>query len=459
MRKTLVLAVLALMVLASLPLAQAADSGDSKWTFNGELRTREEHLQNYSDFDDNANDLVDFMPYRARIGMNGQLSNNVMVGLAVQSFGVWGFNGDPRQSSSFPPTQQNFTTSPEQTTLYLGNVTLNHFIGNNFSVTVGRQEHMEGTGLIFGNEEFYNGTVYDGATGQWKFKNWELTGLAYIVREGFDPTTFFTPPCTTCGSEDTRVWGATGHLHFDLGKAKTNLDVYAYDLYDGVPASPAGKPDFVTYGGHWWRPVDNKADAKAFPVDWNAEIALQNGHVRDSATNASSRLTGSIIDLSAGWNIAGGNMVHRFFVGAIEESGDKDLTDNKIKGWSDLFMSVHGRFGGADFFGSNFAAHSAGITAWRAGYVGSMKDGKHKFGATFWSFMPTEDKLTTGLGTVKVDDYGTEIDLGYKYQYTDNVYFGAGVAELSPKDGLTGGAGAPNDSVFRAVGVLDVKWK
>jgi hypothetical protein len=462
MRKTLVLAVLALLVLASLPLAQAADSGDAKWTFDGQFRIREEHLENYADFNNNgANDTIDFMPYRALLGVNGQLSNNISMKFQFQSFGVLGFNGDPRQSSSFPPTQQEFTTSPESTNLYQAAVTLNHFIGNNFSVTAGRQEHMEGNGLIFGNEEFYNGTVYDGAIGTWKFKKWELTGLGFIINEGFDPATFGTFTCGTCGSEDKRVWGATGHLHFNVAKTKTDLDVYAYDFYDGMTVvTGVDKPHFNTYGGHWWRMVKTTKDAKEFPLDWSVEAAVQEGHLHEAVTNTSFQLTGAIFDGSVGWNFASGkDMVHRVYIGATSESGDKDLTDNKIKGWTDLFMSVHNRFGAADFFGSNFGQYNAGITAGKVGYVGSMRDGKHQFGITFWSFMPTEDKIKVAPGTtVKVKDYGTEIDAGYKYHYTDNVTFGVGVASLSPKDGLTGGSPNPNDAVLRAVGMLDVKF-
>jgi len=477
MRKMLLLAVLAVLVLASLPVAQAEEMGTGKWTFNGQLRTREEHLENYADFDNNGatTDLVDFMPYRANIGVHGQLANNVSLAFSFQSFGAWGFNGDPRQSSSFPPNQQSFTTSPESSTLYQGNVVLDKFIGDSFKLTAGRQEHMEGTGLIFGNEEFYNGTVYDGFDGEWKFKKWELTGVAFIINEQFggglvngplNPVTPGLPVCTNCGSEDTRVWGATGHLHFGK-KMKSDLDVYAYDAYDGVAGNPApvppattlGKPHFQTYGGHWSRVVKTQADAKAGHLDWNLEIAVQSGDITDSTNNNQINTSGAIIDGSVGWNFGGGKTVQRVYIGATRESGDDDLTNNKVDGWTDLFMSVHGRFGAADFFGSNFSAHAAGITAWKAGYTASLKDGKHTFGAALWSFMPTEDSIDTGAGTVKVEDYGTEIDLGYKYRYTDNVTFGAGIAQLSPDDGLTGGSGAPDDAVLRAVGVLDVKFK
>ncbi|MBI3448948.1 MAG: alginate export family protein [Acidobacteria bacterium] len=461
MRKTLVLAVLAVLVLASMPLAQAADSGEGKWTFNGGLRTREEHLENYADFDSNAQDMVDFMPFRARIGVDGVLSHDVTVAFQFQSFGVWGFNGDPRQSSSFPPTQQAFTTSPDSVNLYQGNVTLNHFIGKNVTLTVGRQEHMEGTGLIFGNEDFYAGTVYDGATANWKFHSWELTGLAYIANEQFFGALTPAPggTCVSCGSEDTRVWGATGHLHFGK-KMKSDLDIYAYDMYNGVQPAPGNidKPRFWTYGAHWWRMVNNKADAKSGHLDWSAELALQSGNVEDGTTQKDLNLTGSVFEGSVGWNFVGGNAVHRVFIGGISESGDKNTGDNKIKGWTDLFSSVHGRFGGADFFGANFNAHSAGITAAKVGWMGTFKDGKHKVGVTLWNFKPTENDIQTGAGNVHVDDYGTEIDAGYKYQYTDNVYFGAGVASLKPKDGLTGGSGAPSDSVLRVAGVLDVRF-
>src|SRR5206468_6032019 len=113
-----------------------------------------------------------FWPYRARVGVSGELADNVHVVLDIQNFGVWG-NQSPFQSQTLPFIQ-NFDgdfgspgSRSAETSLYQGYVSLNKIGGSAFDLTIGRQEYNLGNGLVIGNEDFYAGNVFDGVKGVW----------------------------------------------------------------------------------------------------------------------------------------------------------------------------------------------------------------------------------------------------------------------------------------------------
>ena len=166
--------------------------------------------------------------------------------------------------------------------------------------------------------------------------------------------------------------------------------------------------------------------------------------------------------------------VHRIHGGILRQSGDDDLTDNDLNGWNVLFPRTHGRFGDADFFGSNFGGNKSifiypptGITAINIGYGLNVGDGKHMFMATGWSFQPTEDKVTgfdvDGDGEDdKIESLGTEFDLSYAYRYSKHVSLSAAASWLMPGDGLTfnnvSGVSNSDDAVTRYTMAATVKF-
>src|SRR5207247_1197453 len=160
-----------------------------------------------------------------------------------------------------------------------GYIKLNKIRGSDLSLTLGRQEYEFGTGLILGNEDYYNGIVHDGIKGQWNFGSWDLTGLYFLTTERND---FANSAFTGFGSDDS----------------------------------------------------DN-------PLDWNVEIAFQRGSassdIDGDGENDRLHLSGNIVDASIGYNFGGGDSVHRVHVGFLRESGDDDVTDNDFNGWNRLF--------------------------------------------------------------------------------------------------------------------------
>jgi len=472
MRKKIVLVMLALLVLASMPLAQAAE-GDQKVKATGELRSRVEDLNNYGDFDDDSGDRFNFAPYRARVNLAWMLADDVNVEFDVQNFGSWG-NQDPFMGSiagSDPRSQNSDGDLQSQTSIYQGYVALNKIGGSRFSAWVGRQEYNIATGMLLGNEPYYNGIAFDGIKGVFDWDKFDLTGFVFTTAERNDPASSLfqaNPVCfdsfpgdpnatQTCqpgtGAEDERIFGLVGSLGFG-DKAKSDLDIY---LINHQELDSNFNTRAMILGANWRRMVKTKADAENSHWDYNAELAIENGEDEDP-NGVTADFSGWMFDGAVGYNFVGDKTMHRVHLGYVSQAGDDDLTDNDSTGWSGLFPTVHGRFGKADFFGATFNAFDAAITATRVGYDGSAKDGKHRFGATYWMFAPTEDSVDFGAGPVDIEDYGTEIDLWYKYGYSANASLGIGIAQLMPDDGLTGGATFPDNPVTRVAAQLRVQF-
>lgn len=469
MRKALLLVMASLMIASALPVAQAEDAedDDKKFQVTGGFRVRYDRLENYFDFDDDESDRFSLWPYRALVGVSGELAENVDVVLQVQNFGSWG-NQSPVQGLTFPPFQDfdgdgNAGGSRTgETALYEAKIVLNKIGGTNANVTIGRQEYEFGSKVILGNEPFYNGTVFDGLRGAWASDNFAISGFFYHVAERNDAVVGdFT-------SDDADMYGVVGSYGIP-GRLKSDVDAYLIRYTDRL--EDAFRPNFITFGGRWGRTVDTKEDARELGFDWNLEIAFQRGEAHDPIADTEFDLGGFLTYDWLGFNIPTANHLHRIYGSYLYQSGDDDVTDavdpglglddDDIKGWIPLFPTTHGLFGNADWFDSNFAQNEASIQAYSLGYSLDCKDGKHRFGARVWKFEPVEDEITfddgTGAVTFDVDSYGNEYDITYDYRYSRHVTLGTGIAILDVDDGLSG-VGNPQDKVSRFWGSVDVRF-
>jgi len=467
MYRKLMLTVLVLGLAVASPIAMA-EEGTSKWHVFADAQARWDRLENYFDFDSNGSpqDAFSFTPYRVLVGVDGELANNVSVRIAVQNSGYWGnqtpfLSGASVYAPNFQHLDGDFVSqsgSESNTMLYNGSITLHKMFGSKINATVGRQETEFGNGLIIGNEPFYNGNVFDGVNAGWDDDGWALHGFFFKTSE--------TNPAVSAAHDDHTIDGL--YYTNKLGDGKWgDLDVYAVGFQDGFEGFGVGAPHFWTFGGLWRQMVNSKADAEKHNWDWSLEVATQSGDVNDEfdldgdgKTSDELNLGGTIIEGWLGYNLVHGNMVHRFSAGVYSASGDDDATDGNLDGWVNLYPTVHGRLGNSDFFsilnqGSSYvigfgpSGFGPGVTAWNLGYRANVND-KHYFGVKYWNFQPTEDSIKTGSSSkVSVGDFGNEFDFWYKYAYSENVWFFANASVLSPDDGLTGGNGAPDDSVTR----------
>lgn len=445
MRKALVIAMLALCAAAALPavFAQEGDT-DKKFQITGDIRMRWERLENYFDFQDSkdsipgSDDAFSFFPYRFRIGVNGQLADNVQAVLDIQNVGSFG-NENPNQSFFFPPFQNfdgdgnNSGFRSSETSIYQAIIKLNNIGGSAISASLGRQESPLGTGLIIGNEDYYGGTVFDGVKATWDLHGWQLSGMYYQIAERND---FANTSFTGFGADDSTLWGFVGSFHPELGKLKTHVDGYVFNMDERL--EDVGRPDWWTGGGHWWRAADTKADVDDFPLDWNVEAAYQIGSGTDPASGEDFDLGGYVFEGSAGWNFASERHHHRLHLGVIYESGDDDITDSDLNGWNRLFPELHGRYGDTDFVSSigfgPFSGVPSGIWSPSVGYSIDCNEGRHKFYATVFWFKPAEDTIRISpTEKFKVGDFGNEIDAAYDFNYSKHVTLSAGVGYFKPE--------------------------
>src|SRR5262245_56630152 len=171
MKKVLLTLVAAASLAAPLAPALAQDDADKKFTFNGMVRGRYEYFNNYFDLTDNdesgdANDdSFALAPYRAIVGITGNFSENVSAHVDLQYAGVFGDEFQPEKDIGLPVgegfTPYLFATQGVQ--LYQGYIDINKIGGSNIGVRVGRAEHTYGTELFLGDNDYYNGTSFDGA--------------------------------------------------------------------------------------------------------------------------------------------------------------------------------------------------------------------------------------------------------------------------------------------------------
>lgn len=451
MTKKLLIAVAILAVAYVAPPAKAGEPAEGMFTVHGQIRDRYENFNNYFDGDDDNPDRLAFWATRALVGVSGSLTDSVWVAIDIQNVGTFGDRNPAGSLATFAPAPfQNFDgdfntfgTSPNDTSLYRAVIGLNEIGGSGLSVTLGRNNKTVGGGLILGDEPFYNGNVFDGIDGTWKFDNWDIGAFAFTTSERNDIAGVGLP-----GNEDQKLTGVTANFGLAWD---SNLEVYAVNAKDGLAIND--KPDFTTIGGHWGRHTPDNGGWM-----WDVQLAIQNGEGTDFNTGDDFDIKGSIFDFSGGYTWANG-VNHTIFGGGIIQSGDDDLTDDSDDSWHALVPTTHGRFGNADFFGGNFNIAGSGITAYHVGYaISGGENDRHKGYIKFWGIMPTEDSIDFGPGSFDIEDFGTEIDLGYTYKYDDALKLFVAVSELMPDDGLTGGGGAPDDSLMRIYGGATISF-
>src|SRR3989442_415755 len=161
MKKLLYVALLAVGVIIMMtPPALAQE--EKTFTPHGERRVRGEYDANTQDFDKNDNtDNFDYWPYRVRIAAEGKFAKNVTAWIEFQNGSVLGNVGLPRRTG---------TGTASEAELYQGNITIEHLWWKNFTARIGRQEIVEGTELMLGDLDFYQGQTFDGLTGTFKLK-------------------------------------------------------------------------------------------------------------------------------------------------------------------------------------------------------------------------------------------------------------------------------------------------
>jgi hypothetical protein len=480
MRKLTALGGLALAALI-FPLcalgAMAEEEEKGKFQVHGQVRAGWDYTSNSLDFKDHdtgIDDDFDLFPYRVRLGVKGEFSDDVWANVELQHFGFFG-NESVLKSGQDPFNQAFDTTfSSSSTNLYQGYLMLDQVGGSQWSFKLGRQEHTLGNELHMGDADWYNGLSFDGVRVMADWERFDLNLFHYIVAEQNAFVGVGGPDDVF--DEEVTFTGAT--LNFAIGENGQALEPYlmftrADDVFDTPGDAP---PDtdlrLYTVGAQWGRAVESAEDVDAGKFDWSIEAAMQSGEFAQNGVANPVELDakGNVIEgwFGFNWNHGGGGR-SRVHVGAFMSSGDdpNDPPTDDIDEFISLFPDTraHNRLGDLEFaetIGVGGFSGLGNLTDYNIGYEMWCKEARHGFMAALHHFETTEDIVFSP--TQSETGLGDEFDLAYNYGYSDAVRFEAGIGYLMPGDvldtsaELTYGPGEDADEVTRAWWRFDLRF-
>ena len=428
--------VFGLSLVAIALIAVPAMAQEGTFTSDGDVRMRWDYFGNYTDANDDTQDSYDVWPYRARLGATGRFTDAVWGRVELQAAGWWG-DGTSSYNYPMPGASPSFEGTVN---LYQAFVTLD---GSTWDWQVGRAEKALGHELVVGDNDFYNGFVFDGIDVMADFSSVDLRLFWNQIDETFT------------SREDT--WFGGAYLDVEIGK--THLEPYLLFLksHDKGAGSFFGEPGEVyTLGLMWQRPMNEERRG----WDLSLEAAVQGGEIGVSGSEADNK--GYIFEGWFGWGFGGAGRVH---LGYLLASGD-DGTDADNDAWIDLFADPHAynRLGNLDLFAggfSNFGANN--IVAGNGGMtnVSDINVGYNWWGGEKHHILAALHKLDfveeVQAGTTDTDT-GLEFDSEYGYSYADNAKFVVGFAYLNGGDALDQLAGGSADSITRGYAQLHINW-
>jgi hypothetical protein len=422
-----------------LAAATTVNSGANKLTFTGEFRNR-----SYLEIGDNnagverdgwTNDM------RVRLGTKYEFSKDVSAYAELQSHWAWGDNG-----GDFGTNAQGSATDVNlyQAWVKLGNI----FNRPEFSSKWGRQEVVLGNQFQFGNADWYNGLVFDGARYDWDSDSFSLTGLMLRTATGS------TDDANQAPAYGTDATNTDGHDHdefysiyFTLKTIKNHtLDLYwiyanahvgntqdsgGSQVLFGSSGS-VGVSQFHTFGGR----IGGNLDVAA-GMDWNLEAAYQTGDTNSPSSSPNTDIEGLAVEGEVGLTFNKDNALRVWIRGLWMEG--PDATD---QGYLALWPNRHSntasfgaRYGAADAFPLyNTFTLTGGV------HFDPAKDWTVGANLT-WATTESDFKSVGVAQTPGLDDsYGFEVDVWATYRYSEALTFSGGFALLFPDDQLGGSA-------------------
>ena len=471
MKKFLFMFLLVAAVAGVFSFVRAAEDeamGEKKFILHGEIRQRADFNDNLTDFSGDFDDSFLMFPYRARIGAEGHFSKDVTGYIEFQAFGVWGdappirgdqfgpVGGDNDSFPSFPSgtniqqnarSGQNFGNDVE---LYQAYLSFTKIAGSNFSLMLRRQEIVEGTEMLLGDNDFYSGISHDAAVGCWQSKHFDLDVWWSRPLQTPAPATVVPDPVTPVSVPDHQSINFYGaYLDWNRYDSGIGWAAYLLDYEDGLST---GLPDserrqFWTIGARTDRDVTGKSG-----FYWNAEYAYQTGDWNNGpGLGDTGSIKASGLEAMIGYNFHG-SKDRKVQIIFDQASGDKDSTDQDAKFFDPLFQDSHGRYGLTDIF------TFSDLTVWGAGFHSAIGD-RTTWGVDYFNQSLTEDIV--GGPADGENKLGQEVDGWYKFQYTTNTQITAGLAWFDPGDAIdavNSAFGASTDSGIRFVTQARLRW-
>ncbi|MFA5393942.1 MAG: alginate export family protein [Candidatus Ratteibacteria bacterium] len=307
--------------------------------------------------------------------------------------------------------------------LDLANIKMKDLFIPGFSATLGRQEILLGNGFVVGNVNGTTGNSLAGlATDLTSRKAFDAWRLDYEVGTAPVTVTLFDAKVneTATGNADLDLWG------LNVGYKTDNLKIEGYALLlDNQTSASLINDNLYTYGAR----IDQNLSVVP-GLNYNIEAAMQNGEADG-------------IKDKDGW--AGFADVSYTFQNPMQPklgaswyygSGDKnahvsDYTGNFVPLYPDGLSDRMGRVLYASMINSELSFPSVcdvpGDNLSSPKIYGSIKPSEKHMLSLAWYPSTT---VNTVAASSDSDELSSEIDLGYSYQYTEDVSFGLSLGYL-----------------------------
>ena len=406
--------ILAIATLASVVAAPvvAEEQKETTWAFSAEARVRPEYRDNL-DLESDVDDDLRLGLLRLRLGLDVSWKQEIRVFFQVQ---------DARTAGEEVST----TSNDRNLDLHQGYADFAPASWSGFSLRAGRQELIYGEERMVGALGWDNiGRSFDGVRLRWGKPKFTLDGLAARLASrtaAATPLPEVTPPET--GSSFTTGADLYGIYARWMPRAGDEFDLYWLEFADHAAAAGEVTGTMGT----------TRIDALGIRVKETAgRFDLVFEGVAESGELNGDDLSAEAAAIQIGWTWGEATRT-RLFGGYDYATGDEDAADGERQEFFNFFPTNHGHYGYADFYGwRNISSPYAGL---------SVRHGKH-FGLFKGHVFDVESEggpwKNAGGAVLGFDAagasgtrVGTEIDLLYRYAWSEKATFEAGVASFDP---------------------------
>jgi hypothetical protein len=407
-------AILALVISvgALMAPATAEEQKETSWAFSAEARVRPEYRDNL-DLESDVNDDTRLGLMRLRFGLDVNWKQEIRVFAQIQ---------DSRAAGEEVSTASN----EKNLDLHQGFADFAPASWKGLALRVGRQEWIYGEGRMIGAFDWDNiGRSFDGARLRWAKEKFTLDGLAARLTSRITAVPPASLPLVTgdeIGSSSTTGADLFGIYAHWMPGAGDEFDLYWLEF-----ANHAAAP------GELAMPGTTRIDAFGLRVkqtiggfDVVFEGVAETGEVNGDDLGAEAAA------IQAGWTWGEAAKV-RLFGGYDYATGDEANNDGERQEFFNFFPTNHPLYGYADYFGwRNIKSPYAGVSAKRGKHFGLVKghifdlvEEKGPWKSAGGAVLGFD---ATGMSGTEV---GTEIDLLYRYAWTEKAMVEAGAAYFS----------------------------
>ena len=392
--RTSALPVLFAVLGAAHAAARAEEIKDIKWSFSGEARFRPEWRDN-ADLNSAINDDLRQGFMRLRLGVGATIKERYRVFFQAQDSRVAG---------------EETTTSSNQKNLDLHQGYAEITQGR-FRVALGRQEWFYGEHRMIGNFSWNNvGRAFDGVRARYARARFFLDALAAQI----------STTVTSGASRGSELYGLYSQT---APRPGAEYEGYWLGFSDHVAAAgETGGPGTTRI-----RALGARAKDRFGRFDFVAEAVAETGDVQGDALSARAAAAQAGLTWGAGAKV-------RAFAGYDIATGDEDPADGRREEFFNFFPTNHPHYGYMDYEGwRNIRSPYAGAAFTRGRHFIQVK--AHRFSLD-QARGPWKDAAGTVLGSdpngASGRSVGREIDLTYRYAWTETALLEGGWSRFRP---------------------------